>query len=244
RYRKEVAGQVKSALLMASLEQLDEDHKLKPITQPDLDVEAIELPDDGPMRYEMDLEVEPDFALPEYKALRVKRPVKAVEDADVDAQYKRFLEGYAQIVPKLEGGAEIGDYVTADVTLEYEGVIVNRLKEMQIRLQPVLQFQDGQVPGLGEALTGARPGDTREAEVRVGSSSSDAALRGKSVRGIFHVLDLKQPRLPEVDQAFLRSVGFESAEDLRSALRGMLERRFRFQQQQAIRRELLDKLVS
>ena len=33
---------------MAALEQLDEDYKLNPITQPKLDVEAIELPDDGP----------------------------------------------------------------------------------------------------------------------------------------------------------------------------------------------------
>src|SRR3954463_4897563 len=53
RFRKEVAGQVKSALLMASLEQIDEDYKLNPITQPTLDVEAITLPDDGPMTFEM-----------------------------------------------------------------------------------------------------------------------------------------------------------------------------------------------
>ena len=31
--------------LMASLEQLDEEYKINPITQPELDIEAIELPD-------------------------------------------------------------------------------------------------------------------------------------------------------------------------------------------------------
>src|SRR5262249_41692583 len=61
RFRKEVADQVKSTLLMACLEQLDEDYKLNPITQPDLDVQAIELPEEGPMMFEMDLEVRPDF---------------------------------------------------------------------------------------------------------------------------------------------------------------------------------------
>src|SRR6478752_4306202 len=86
RFRKQVADQVKSTLLMASLEQIDEDYDLNPITQPQLDVEAIELPDDGPMMFEMDLEVRPDFPVPAYKALAVKRPVKAIGDAEVDAQ--------------------------------------------------------------------------------------------------------------------------------------------------------------
>src|ERR1700730_11998963 len=37
RFRKQVAEQVKSTLLMAALEQLDEDYKLNPITQPNPD---------------------------------------------------------------------------------------------------------------------------------------------------------------------------------------------------------------
>src|SRR5437016_4242844 len=49
RFRKEVAGQVKSALLMATLEQIEEDYKLNAIAQPNLDVEATNIPDDAPM---------------------------------------------------------------------------------------------------------------------------------------------------------------------------------------------------
>jgi len=59
RFRKEVAGQVKSALLVACMGQLDEDYKLNPITQPQLDVDAIELPEDGPMQFEMDARSSP-----------------------------------------------------------------------------------------------------------------------------------------------------------------------------------------
>ena len=40
---------------------------------PSLDVEAIELPDDGPMTFEMEVEVRPDFPLPAYKALSRSR---------------------------------------------------------------------------------------------------------------------------------------------------------------------------
>ena len=98
------------------------------------------------MRFEMEVEVRPDFPLPAYKALTVKRPVKTITDADVDAQIKAFLERYAQLVPKLEGGAELGDYITADLTFHRDGQTYNEAKEIQFRLQPELRFQDGSVP--------------------------------------------------------------------------------------------------
>src|SRR4051794_12616507 len=166
RFRKEVAEQVKSTLLMAALEQLDEDYKLNPITQPDLDVKTIKLPDEGPMRFEMDVEVRPDFPLPAYKALTVKRPVKTLTEADVDAQMKQFLERYAQLVPKLEGGAELGDYLTADLRFHLDGQTLNEAKEIQFRLQPELRFQDGSVPDLDAALVGVKPGESRETDAK------------------------------------------------------------------------------
>lgn len=244
RFRKEVAGQVKSTLLMATLEQLDEDYKLNPIAQPNLDMEAITIPDEGPMTFEMDVEVQPDFPLPAYKALTVKRPVREIQDADVEGQMRLFLERYAQLVPKLEGGAVIGDYVTADLAFHKDGIQLNQAKEIQFRLQPELRFQDGTVPDLAGALVGARPGDVREADAQVGTSSPDPALRGQQIRVTITVHDLKTLRLPEVDQKFLDSIGFESETELRDALREVLERRVAFQQRQAVRRQIVDQLAS
>jgi len=243
RFRKEVSGQVKSALLMTCLEQLDEDYKLNPIAQPELDVAAIELPDEGPMRFEMDVEVQPDIVLPPYKALAVKRPVRDITDADVEAQQRTFLERYAQLVPKTAGGAEVGDFVTADLTFHKDGVTLNQAKEIQFRLQPELRFQDGRVPNLADTLAGANPGQAREAEALIGTASPDPALRGQAIRVTFHVHDLKQLRLPAVDEAFLRGIGFDTQEELSVALRGVLERRLQFQQRQAIRREILEQLL-
>ena len=128
---------------MAALEQLDEDYKLNPITQPKLDVAAIELPDDGPMRFEIEVEVRPDFPLPDYKALTVKRPVKTITEADVDAQLKLVPRAVRAARAKLEGGAELGDFVTADLRSTATARTLNEAKEIQFRLQPELRFQDG-----------------------------------------------------------------------------------------------------
>ena len=146
---------------MACLEQIDEDYKLNPITQPKLDVEAIEMPDDGPMQFEMDVEVQPDFALPAYKALTVKRPVKD--------DHRGRRRGPVQALPgavrparaQARGGRR-------DRRLRHgrprrstrDGSPLNEAKEIQFRLQPELRFQDGRVPDLDKVLVGAKPGES------------------------------------------------------------------------------------
>ncbi|GIW87949.1 MAG: trigger factor [Isosphaeraceae bacterium] len=244
RFRKEVAGQVKSALLMECMEQLDEDYKLNPIQQPQLDLDAIELAEDGPLKFEVELEVQPDFELPDYKSLVLKRPVKTIRDADIDAQLRAFLERYARLVPKTDGGAELGDYITADLTFHKDGTVLNEVREVSFRFQPELRFQDGHVPGLAEVLRGVKPGQTREAAAQIGSASPDPALRGQTIQVRFQVHDLKRLELPEVNAEFLASIGFDSREELREALRGVLERRAEFLQRQALRRQILDQLIA
>jgi trigger factor len=244
RFKKQVAEQVKSSLLMSSLEQLDEDYELDPITQPQLDVAAIELPEDGPMSYEIDVEVRPQFALPDYKGLSLKRPVRPISEADIDTHLQRYLERYGQIVPKLEGAAALGDYVTADLVFHRpDGSVLNEVKEIQFRLQPEMRFRDGAIPKLGDALVGAKPGETRRAEAKMGTSTGEPALRGATVPVQVRLHDLKQMRLPEINPGFLNSIGFASIDELREAVQDALKRRLQAQQRQALRRQILDHLL-
>lgn len=245
RFRKQVADQVKTTLLMESLEQVDEEQKLNPITQPKLDLAAVELPEEGPMEFDMEVEVRPEFQAPDYKGLKVQRPIREITEKDVDLQYERFIERYGQLVPRTDEAARIGDYLTADLTfLREDGSTINKVEEIQFRLQPELRFQDGRIPEIGKALEGIKPGETREAEAQLGSSVSEADLRGKAVKVQVEVKDLKELKLPEVDADFLDAIGFDDVDELRQAVREALERRIASQQRRAIRRQVLDALIA
>ena len=65
RFQREVGDQVKTEVLLASLQQLAEDHDIAPLSQPDLDPATIEMPHQGPLVYEFEVEVRPQFDLPE-----------------------------------------------------------------------------------------------------------------------------------------------------------------------------------
>ncbi len=244
RFKKVVANQVKSALLTSSLEQIDADYDLEPITQPRLDVDAIEIPEQGPLNFEMDVEVRPQFAVPNLKGRKVKRPVMEITDKLVDEYVTHWLESRGQIVPKLEGPAEIGDYLTADLIFHYpDGRVMNQAKEIQFRLQSELRFQNGTIAQAGSALVGVKPGDTREVKATLGSAIDDPSLRGATIAVEVRVIDLKRLRVPELDQEFLNSVDLASVDELRDEVRTFLTHKLESEQRQAIRAQLLDAML-
>jgi len=244
RYKKEVTDRVKTSLMLSALEQVEKDHKLNLISQPQLDFEAVALPDSGPMSFEMEVEVRPDFAAPVYDNLTVKRPTRALTDKDTENQYKAFLERYADVVPKTEGGAETGDVIVADLVFSRNGEQVNTAKEIQFRLQPELRFQDGRVPTCGETLAGVKPGESRTTKALVGTASADPTLRGQEIDVTFEVKDLKFLRLPVVDELFLANIGFDTEEELKTALKEVLQSRIESSQKQAVRNDLMNQLIA
>src|SRR5262249_56730517 len=113
KYHKEVSNEVKGKVLMASLEQLADDHDIAPLSMPDINYEKLDIPKEGPFIYEFDVEVRPQFDVPEYKGLRLKRPVKTFNDEDVDREEERILARFGELVPKPKGKRQLSDHHVA-----------------------------------------------------------------------------------------------------------------------------------
>ncbi len=196
------------------------------------------------MNFEMDVEVRPQFTLPNYKGLSLKRPVKTITDSDIETQLRIHLERHGQIVPKLSGGAELGDYLTADlVFVNTAGQVLTEIKESQFRLEPEMRFDEGTFPRIGAQVAGVKPGESRQVDVEMGTAARDPKIRGARLRADIRVHDLKQMRLPELNEAFLTSIGFDSLDNLREAVHEALKRRLYSLQRQALRRQILDLLL-
>jgi trigger factor len=242
RFRKELAAQVKQNVLVQSLEQIVEEHKLQAINQPDLDVEALELPDDGDFEYEFDVEVSPEFDLPEYEGLKIKRPKRTTTDADVERHLEQFLTQYAQLVPH-EGAAGPGDYVTVSAEFSHNGTRLRELEELTVQIKPVLRFQDAEIENFDKLMSGVSAGDTREAKVTVSQESAQIEMRGEQIEVRFDIHEVKRLRLPEIDKEFLQRIDLESEEELRNEIRDVLDRQVVYQQRQEVRRQVLDKIT-
>ena len=238
RFRDEVTEQVKSALLLDSLEQISSEERFTAISEPNFDLEAVEVPKDGPMTFEFTIEVRPEFDLPKWRGLKLNRPVRQFTDADIDAQLEQMLARYGQLAPH-EGPVSEGDYISANITSKADGRQVAREEEEVVRIRPTLSFRDARFEGFDKLMAGAKAGDIRAAEVELSRDAPNLELRGKKVNVEFEVLDVKKLKLPELTEEFLQEIGgFESEEKLRDTIRKNLERQLEYQQQRNARAQI------
>jgi trigger factor len=238
RYRDEVSDQVKSALLLDSLDQISQEQRFTAISEPDFDLEAVEVPKEGPMTFEFTIEVRPEFDLPQWKGLTLRRPTRDFTDTDINEQLEQMLARYGQLVP-YDGAAEDGDYLSVNITTTTEGRQVAREAEAVVRVRPILSFRDARLEGFDKLVKGAKEGDVRTAEATLSKDAPNAELRGKKVMLEFEVLGVKKLKLPELTEDFLQEIGgFGSEDELRSAIRMNLERQLEYQQQRLARSQI------
>ena len=238
RFRKDVVGRVKGALLMDSLAQIHDDYDLSAIGEPELDLETVEVPEQGPMTFEFDLEVRPQFDLPQWKGLQIEKPVREFTDADVDQALKRILTNRGRLVP-VDGPAEPDDYITTNLTFKHGDQVLASAAEEVIRLRPVLSFRDGKIEGFDKGMAGVRAGETRELATQVSTDAPNTALRSQQVTGVFEVLEVKKVQLPELTPDLMQELAGVTLEaDLRDTIKDTLGQRLEYQQRQRAREQI------
>ena len=106
RFGKETAEQVKLRLLADSSEAAIKSKELDVLGDPEIDYEHIELPTSGPMKYEFEAEVRPEFELPSLEHIPVTRPQLEVTDEQIDREVDQLRRWSGVWTPKEGGQAD------------------------------------------------------------------------------------------------------------------------------------------
>jgi trigger factor len=110
-------------------------------------------------------------------------------------------------------------------------------------VRPVLRLQDGELKGFDKLMQGAAAGETREADITVSLEADNVEMRGETVQATFTVLDVKRLRLPELNAEFFNRVNSSDEAEFRQRVRDMLERQVTYQQRQATRQQVLERIT-
>ncbi len=87
------------------MSQVSDEYEFSAISEPDFDLDAVSLPEEGPFTFEFDIEVRPEFDVPVWGGLRLERPVREYTDEDVERHLGKLLKRYGKLIDR-EGGAE------------------------------------------------------------------------------------------------------------------------------------------
>lgn len=242
RFKDQVSEQVKSSLIMDSLQQITEGEHFSAISEPDFDYEAIELPEEGAFKYEFRIEVRPDFDTPDWKGMKLERPSCELSKKHVDDHLSRtltrFMSGEA-----VDGEVKLGDTITLNATFSHDGKELASFEEETVVLRESLSFGDAILEDFGKQFAGKKEGDTVTTKLKISESAAREDLRGEEVDAEFTIHEVKRIEVDEIGPAELENLGFDDTEELRSFVKEELERQFDYHQQQSLRKQIVEELT-
>lgn len=244
-FGEQIADEAKRKLLNESYRRALEEHKLTPVTAPQ--IEEVQFGPGQPMVYTATIEVEPQFALPDYTGLPVRREKREVTEEDVARALDVLREQRAEFV-EVDRPLQPGDYAVVNYTGTCEGRPITDLAPTARGLAAQKEFwlhmqTEHFIPGFTDQLLGAAKGERRTVTVTFPTDFVTRELAGKI--GVFdvEVVLVKEKRLPPVDDALARAYGAENLGKLRAGVRQDLENELRSKIKRDTRNQLLATLL-
>jgi trigger factor len=210
------------------------------VGSPDLDMS--DLPEKGaPLAFSFEVGVRPDAKLGEYAGVEVGRREPQVPEEDVGAELDRLRESLASL-ETVEREAAQDDYVVMD----FEGFVDGEPFEGGEARGFVLELGSGRlIPGFEEQLTGVKAGDDREVIATFPDDYQAEHLAGKEAVFKVSVKEVKEKRLPELDDDLaIEAGGFDTVDELREDIRTRLRQAHEDQIEQEYREAAVDAVAA
>jgi len=185
--------------------------------------------------------VRPSVDLGDYKSVRVEPESKVVEDKEVDEVVERLRYDSAPWEP-VDRPAKFGDLLTIDV----DGWLENKRISQERSVDYVLR-QDSTLPlkGFSVHLEGLGKEQEKEFDLTIPEDYPDPAMVGKECRFKVNVHEVKEKKLPELDDEFAKTLGedYQTIDALRDRVREDLQRALDREEAQRVQQETVKKLL-
>lgn len=246
KYETEIQGEAKRKLIGDAYRKALDEKKIAALGYPD--IEEIQFGRGQSLQFAATVETAPEFQLPEYKGLPVKRETKSVTDADVE----RALNLLAQQHTKFETAArplQMGDVAVVNYTGTSDGKPLTEIAPTAKGLTEQKNFWVDITPntfitGFAEQLVGAKAADKRTVSVDFPADFVTKELAGKKAVYEVEVIEVKAKVMPPVDDALAKVFGAENLEKLHAGVRLDLENELKYSQTKSVRGQILGALLS
>jgi trigger factor len=232
-YAKEIMQELKRSLMNKAVREVSD--------QEDLELVAVvDFPEPGDpvagqeITLDLTVDVVPPFELPVYEGLELEVPSTDVSDQEIDAAIDRIRRQRADF-DVVERPAAVEDYVKVSYTPTLDGESIEAQIAEQANLRAWGAVKEGWeeagteeakrygVAEVIDAIVGMAAGETKSVEVLIPDEFPIESLRGKTVAYAITAHEVRERRLPELDEAYFKSVGAESLEDYKAQVLDSIE---------------------
>lgn len=245
RFGSNIKNEARNQIVAEAYQQAIEKSELKVIGDPfGTQMADIELEQGKDLKFGLDVEVQPEFDLPNLDGLELKRPMFEVSDERVEEELTKICLNEGTL--ESHDSSEKGDYLTGNAKMvDAEGTEHYNIEGAVVQCPP--DGGKGMILGvmvndLGKQLGLPKAGDTATIKAKGPEQHEVEAIREKDLTITFEVTSID--KIVPLDRAELVTrFSLESEDELKGRLRERLEQRTKVQQATAVRQQVAKHLL-
>ncbi len=212
-----------------------------------LEIKKVDFVPENNCVYELELELEPEFKLKNYKGLKLKKEIKKVSQKDLDNAIKELLERNARLVVSTKEKLSIEDIKEDSMifcVVEYKTYLENKeIKDLEGK-NILIELSSNRLPkGLKEGLVGMTKNEQKKIKVVLPSNFPKPELISKEVELDLKLVEIKEKQLPNLDDDFAKDLGYKNLDDLKSIIKHNIQAEYDLESENKLREQIYEELI-
>lgn len=247
KFHKDIESEAQRTLVPEAYQEAIAEKKLRVVSQPE--IEDLKYQAGLSLSFSTLVELVPEFKLPEYKGLPIKKQDTTVTDEDVEKTLKTLADQRATFEDGPDRPLAMDDFAVISYTGKLDDKPLTELVPDARNLAHNPNFwlwmrTEGFLPKFAEQCVGLKKGEMRTVDVEFPSDFPQAALAGKKVQYDVELKEIKIKNAPALDDAFAQEIAKMNLADLKTRVRENMEQEKKNGADQAARAEIVQKLIS
>jgi len=240
RYGSYVKDETKQRLISQAYQEAVSENDLKVLSQPSSEaMDAIEIEPGQPVHFEIDVEVMPEFELPELKGIKVLKPDSTLPEGLVDEEIKKIAINEGSLDERED--SDRGDYLSGHAVMtDAEGAEHYNIEGAVVQIPE--EGDEGMilgviVPDFAKQIGTPKVGDKVTVSLKGPENHEVEDIRGKDLTIEYEVNNVYRI-VPAVITDLVAKYGFNDEEQLREMVTNQLQQRAEVKQQSVMRQQI------
>jgi trigger factor len=237
-YKDYIDDELRKKAIETTMPEALSEVKVSPVTEPVADF----IEEEGRFGYTLLCEVLPEIELPPYKGIEVEVDAIQVTDEEINTRVESMREMHAEMMTReSDAGAQKGDFLI----VKYQGYLNGKpVKDIATEAYPLELGTSQLMPEFESALYDMKAGETKEVNINFPEDYPNKEIAKKTVLFKIEIKDIREKRLPEVNDEFAKDINFENLEKLKEGLKGEIEKEKNNSRKQLVSQKIIETLIN
>ena len=215
-----------------------EQEKFVPLTMPV--ITNIDYDFGKDLKYSFKAECQPEVTAKDYKEIKINKEINKITDEKINAEIEVLRDRNASLVVAEDGVVKKDSFAIVSYEGFMDGKAVEKIKakEFMIDLSAPNTLQ-----GFKDGLVNAKKGETKDIEIEYPKDYLNKELAGKKVLFKTTIEEVKNKKLPELNDDLAKDIGLENLEDLKKRIKESLEAEEVRRQNSDMERQIVEHLL-